>query len=271
MTVTALPAQPVVNARLLFRNSVTRLTPRQLADLRSAYAAVKQITDERGFDYWAGIHGLPLPISCEHHTALFLPWHRAYLYFFELALQDQMPGVTQPWWDWTARAAHRHGIPAASAAQTSNGQANPLASSTIPPAARVDPQGGGTAPAATFRDPGDPAQLPVPAAITQLLDLGDFLDFQTQLENVHDFIHVWIGGTTAEIPWAALDPLFWAHHAMIDRLWRLWQLRHPQAGLPPELLGQALRPFAMTVAQALNVTALGYDYASFPTRMPANG
>ena len=36
---------------------------------------------------------------------LFLPWHRAYLYFFELALQDQDPAhaVTLPWWDWDYR------------------------------------------------------------------------------------------------------------------------------------------------------------------------
>jgi tyrosinase len=38
-------------------------------------------------------------------------------------------------------------------------------------------------------------------------------------------------------------------HAMIDRLWRLWQLRHPTAVVPADLLGEAFAPFNITVAQ----------------------
>jgi tyrosinase len=37
------------------------------------------------------------------------------------------------------------------------------------------------------------------------------------------------------VPFAAFDPIFWAHHTMVDRLWRLWQLRHPGA-LPPRAI-----------------------------------
>ena len=50
------------------------------------------------------------------------------------------------------------------------------------------------------------------------------------------------GGTMAEIPFASYDPVFFAHHVMIDRLWRLWQLRHPTAVVPAELLSEALPP-----------------------------
>ena len=63
------------------------------------------------------------------------------------------------------------------------------------------------------------------------------------------------------IPYAAFDPIFWAHHTMIDRVWRLWQLRHSAARLPASILDEALPPFRMTVRQTLDVTALGYDYA----------
>jgi tyrosinase len=48
---------------------------------------------------------------------------------------------------------------------------------------------------------------------------------------------------------------------MIDRLWRLWQLRHPGSLPPASILDEALPPFRMTVRQTLSVTALGYDYA----------
>jgi len=74
-------------------------------------------------------------------------------------------------------------------------------------------------------------------------------------------VHVWVGGHMGDIPFAAFDPIFWAHHAMIDRVWRMWQLRHPSAGVPHRLLAEALPPFNMTVRETLDSNTLGYDYA----------
>src|SRR5437762_14033397 len=73
---------------LRHRRDARRLTAQQLADLRKAIASAQQIKDDRGYQFWAGIHGLPLPIYCTHNSPLFLAWHRAYLYFFEKASQD---------------------------------------------------------------------------------------------------------------------------------------------------------------------------------------
>jgi tyrosinase len=141
---------------------------------------------------------------------------------------------------------------------------NPLAGGRINDLARA--QGGPGSPARTSRIPDSPWRLPTAARVSWLLGLGDFLDFQQKLEQVHDFMHVWVGGTMAEIPFAAYDPTFFAHHAMVDRIWRLWQLRHPTAGMPPDLLDEALPPFNITVRQTVNVNWLGYDYASFSSR-----
>jgi len=95
-----------------------------------------------------------------------------------------------------------------------------------------------------------------------VLDAPTFLDFSIRLENIHDDVHGWVGGSMSRVPIAAFDPVFWAHHAMIDRLWRLWQLRHPGAQPPFSLLDDALPPFRAVVQQTLDVPALGYDYAS---------
>ncbi len=241
---------------LRHRRSITALQPDQLAAFRQAIIAAQAISDDRGYQYWAGVHGLPLPIYCQHHTPLFLPWHRAYLYFFERALQDLVPGVTLPWWDWTAD--HQGGLPAAYSEVEIDGHANPLYSSPIQPAAR-EPQGSDH----TIRSPADPQMppLPDPQAIQDLLGVQQFTDFQQQVENIHDGIHMWVGGTMSDIATAAYDPLFWAHHTMIDRVWRLWQLAHPGAMPPSSLLHQALPPFPMTVSQTLDSDMLGYDYA----------
>jgi len=79
---------------------------------------------------------------------------------------------------------------------------------------------------------------------------------------------MWTGGHMQLIPFSGFDPVFWAHHAMVDRLWRLWQIRHNAPGPPQQLWSQALPPFPMTVAQTLDVTLLGYDYASSTASQP---
>ena len=60
---------------------------------------------------------------------------------------------------------------------------------------------------------------------------------------------------------SAFDPVFWAHHAMIDRVWYLWQLRHGVNNIPANYLDKALFP-GYTVQQVLDVRSLGYDYAT---------
>lgn len=249
------PAAATLAPRALrHRRSARRLTAGQRADFRAAISAAQAIGDDRGYQRWAGIHGLPLPISCVHHRELFLPWHRAYLYFFEKALQDRVPGVTLPWWDWTN---HVEGVPGPYAKSRAEGKRNPLFDSPIQPSGRTSPRQ-----TRTVRVPGDPDELPSARAVNRVLDNLDFFTFQTQLESLHDGVHVWVGGTMGEIATSAYDPLFWAHHCMIDRLWYLWQLRHPGSGVPASLLNRALAPFPMTVRDTLDVTQLGYDYAA---------
>src|SRR5947199_2034994 len=52
----------------------------------------------RNYNSWAQLHG----DECPHSWSIFLPWHRMYLWEFEQALQDFVPTVTLPYWDWTA-------------------------------------------------------------------------------------------------------------------------------------------------------------------------
>ena len=123
----------------------------------------------------------------------------------------------------------------------------------------------------TYRRPKAPNRLPSAATVEAVLNAPNFIDFSNRLEtSIHNLVHVWTGGTMGQIPVAAFDPIFWAHHTMIDRLWALWQLRHPGVLPDPSLLDQALPPFAMTVRQTLDINALGYDYTvSRTTAAPA--
>jgi len=245
------PSQPV-RASLRHRKSVDKLEPSELADLRKAFAEAMQLDDERGFWYFAGWHGEPFG-WCQHHTDLFLPWHRAYLYYLELALQERVPGVTLPWWDWTAEDQP----PAAYVEDPLDGEPNPL----VPHVVRV--YRSSQEQPAPPRAPGAARVPPLPYADRweRAMEAETFDAFQERIEAIHDDVHVWTGGIMREIQWAAYDPLFFAHHAMVDRAWRIWQYRHPGALPRQELLEVPLQPNGMTVRQTLDVERLGYEYA----------
>ena len=242
------------------RKSVRNLDNEELKKLRNAFRAVMGISDDRGYQHFAGIHGVPPPEYCEHGTPLFFPWHRAYLYFFEQALQDQVKGVTLPWWDWTSTASRTTGLPRAYTVQNVSGQPNHLRRARIAMANRN-----------TRRNPGAPLRLPSRTLVNRILDKPNFIDFSDGLEGPHGNIHGWVGGDMGRVAYAAYDPIFWAHHAMVDRLWWLWQLRHPGSGPPSWLMNRALPPFQMTVAETLDINDLGYDYAAAEIAIPIGG
>ena len=260
-TGTPSPGQPAAPIR--FRRNADHLTAGQLKNLRDAFKAVYAIGDDRGYGYQAGIHGLPLPISCEnaHGTPYFLPWHRAYLYFFERTLRDRVPNAGLIWWDWRTSPGHIAKMPDPYLKPAT--AANALYSATVPKLALQQGRESGMRVAAkTRREPFGPSGLPSVEEVEDVLARSQFIDFSRALEQLHNRVHGWVGGHMGLIPFAAFDPIFWAHHTMCDRIWRLWQLRHPGAKPPAAILDQALPPFRMTVRQTLSVSALGYDYAA---------
>jgi tyrosinase len=256
----------VVTAEVKLRKSVSHLTPQELAAYRDAVKAMQALDDNRGWQYYAGWHGVPQG-WCQHGSPLFLPWHRSYLYHFELALQEHDANVTVPWWDWMTEAGIPQAFEAGDAAE------NPLAGTRIKPLG-IAPQPDW--PTQTTREPaagGEPGVLPPPLRKRSawLMAAKDFLELSRRCEMLHNNMHVWVGGTMGQIPWAAFDPIFFSHHAMVDRLWRVWQVSHPGADPPPQLLDTSLpagkRPI-FTVREVLDVQALGYDYAAASSSVP---
>jgi tyrosinase len=121
----------------------------------------------------------------------------------------------------------------------------------------------------TFREPGG-VPLPSPEDIERVMARPDFPSFSGELEAWHGQIHMWVGGQMTDVPFAAYDPIFWAHHAMIDRLWRIWQVEHHGASLPRRLGETVMQPFGVTAQGTIEPNALGYDYAISATDIPVN-
>lgn len=248
---------------IVHRKRLSTLTAEELAALRTAFDLAQKVSDSRGYGHFASLHGFPEPGYCEHRNQLFLPWHRAYLYYFEQALQDLVPGVTLPWWDW----ADAEDLPDAYAAKEDpSGNPNPLFDS---PVAAVD----------GFREPSWPERTarpqqreetwlesggaPTTNEVNAVLSAENYEDFTFALENLHGAIHIWVGGEMRDQAFAGWDPIFWAHHTMVDRLWALWQGSSRGDNPRAEHLPKGLNYFKdMTVAETLDVTDLGYDYAA---------
>ena len=230
-----------------------------VAALQDSYRKMQAISasDNRSWIYWSEFHGFNR-YECWHHARvgsdgfpydLFLPWHRAYLSFFDNAARDQNPDAILPWWDWTSEASQQSGLPTAYTSDGSALQSGPV------PEMRDQPE------RRTRRNPSAPGRLPTPDQVEDVLALTDFRDFSDQLQDIHDGVHGWVGGDMGSIATSAFDPVFWAHHGMIDRIWYLWQLRHGVNNIPASYLSLALFP-GLTVQQVLDVRALGYDYAT---------
>jgi len=162
----------------------------------------------------------------------FLAWHRQYLRQLERRLQQVDPVVTIPYWDWMTNRS----LPAAL-----NKRAL-LRSWSI-------------------TRHWDASQLPVRADLQAVNAQTGFAPFQRRLEQVHGFVHEAVGGTMGG-PSSPADPLFFLHHANIDRLWSIWQRAHARA--KPANLTETLQPtplFGVRVSSVLGIRTLGYSYA----------
>lgn len=195
----------------LMRRSASAMaaTDSIITGYKTAYDAMRALpaSDVHSWAYQAAIHGTNLAgtniawRTCQHGTAFFWSWHRMYLYYFERIVRQYAgdPNWTLPFWDWA------------------------------PPGQRTLP--------VTFRN-GGPLVVPNRGSgwntgVASLPDwavdasagmaLTDHLAAQGQLElTPHGNVHVLIGGWMGTVPNAALDPIFWLHHANLDRLWNLW-------------------------------------------------
>ena len=262
-----------MSTEFTYRKSIRNLSDEEVQLMRLAYQKLMEILDNRGYVQLAGYHGAP-NWWCWHHgvrwrddmrTRLFLPWHRAYLLAFENAAKDQLERANEdsakfglPYWDWSSDASRQEGLPSIFTEQTVDGNDNPLYSArALAPATRLNPQ----IDKFTERNPDIPSALPTKDDVDTALQASTYGEFSDVLENIHDRIHVWVGGDMSNPTTSAFDPIFWSHHCMIDRLWWIWQNEN-SCKTPAAILDLPLRPFELTVSDVLNIYDRGYEYVS---------
>jgi hypothetical protein len=285
--------------------------------ITTAYArAVKTMqarpaSDPTSWTFQAAIHGSYAPAppgakwnECQHASWYFLPWHRMYLFYFErivrAAVVENGDDATLygpfalPYWNYD-QATPRNTLPMPFRPGTAlpNGMtSNPLnpgpgrRRASINSGAQLSPLI--TSPAAamaltTFSGPpgagfGGPVSEPMqfnggPGALEQ---------------TPHNVLHVQVGGNNnppclaglmIDPGCAALDPIFWLHHANIDRLWNNWIALGGGRANPTDtdwldqtftLYDETGTEVTLTCAEVLDTAAqLDYVYDDAPAELAA--
>jgi tyrosinase len=265
--------------------------------LRERDPAAGPPTNPVGWRFLAAIHGLEGPdgqpdtsndlwSNCQHGSWYFLAWHRMYLLAFELIVQDvlQDDGWALPYWyaidpedrgrailppafrdDTTELHTDKRSLLAnggSALPDLSQSLIQTLDADLFSTATGASTFGGGERSTPSFNG-GERGLLEgVPHGAVHSLVGNDY----DQSGNPYRF--GWMGSFYT----AGLDPVFWLHHANIDRLWQVWLDQDP-AHLNPiddpawfDTKFSFPRPggglLTWKIGDVLDTASLGYNYES---------
>ena len=162
------------------------------------------------------------------HGTNFLAWHRQFLISFEKSL-----GMPIPYWDWIS---------------------DPNIPSALNDNALLTQWG-------VTRE-WDSSQMPIADEVLNATKSKKFSSFQTKLERgAHADVHVAVGGTMNSASSPA-DPIFFLHHANIDRIWFNWQKSNSDI---PKNKDDTLKPGppiqGVLISSILDTSSLNYSYS----------
>tara|TARA_R110002167_G_scaffold45324_3_gene136294 strand:- start:88483 stop:89439 length:957 start_codon:yes stop_codon:yes gene_type:complete len=199
----------------------------------------------------------------------FLGWHRQYLMEFEKLLiaadRDLRPAATDrlylPYWNWNDPfpewledylPARHPGTGAAVSARVKNSPPEKPTSKDV--TLIID----------KFRDQLPDTNFPDP-------NVADYVRFTWALEGwgrrpdgsslpSHNHVHDWVGGIMSNPSYSPTDPIFWLHHAEIDRIWSVWQSRNQHAHPPLKAKDRIFDPWIATYDTVKSTEGMGYTY-----------
>ncbi len=243
------------------RKNVKNLTPNEKQAFVEALYAVRSRDsvlnpgNQSRYDDFVQIHRDAMFFTTPdpaHSDSAFFPWHRELIWRFEKELQITHPDVRVPYWDWTrAHAAGDAGWPftfdflGPDGDNSDDDKVKREAGAPTPYPHPFDPENWDI----TVKDGGEPdylqrdfasrpdaQQLPendtvVPDVASSFRDAIADIGYElhrARSESIHNLVHRWVAGNmlTASSP---NDPVFFLHHAAIDRMWTLWQERNNPA------------------------------------------
>ena len=213
--------------------------------------------------------------TCQSHSGQnsnhFLPWHRMFVFYFERIVR-QISGRADfalPYWNYTSSDPAQRGILPEQFRLPDDPVFDclyrPNRTSLANSGQRVD-----------LYQPTDVMDITDAMSKTSYTTVDSVQGFCRAIDSgIHGRIHTLVGTSKdmGAVPYACNDPLFWVHHANIDRIWASWNKngnRNPSdATVYPWLNKQFVFADAggirvqKPLKNFMSALALGYDYDSF--------
>lgn len=206
-------------------------------------------------------------MSVAHGSASFLPWHRLFLLEMEQALRSVVPGVALPYWAWGRDSADLAG----SAVWGTSLFGGSVPGQCIPdgPFAGLSSTDGSCVTRGFTSRPGGiaPDTTVQTGSVAALNAERSWNLFSVVAEQHHGGLHNAVGGDmlAANSP---DDPIFYAHHAYVDKWWadrqegaagptQFGPTRDGVAASPAD----ALPPMGQTVADTFSLPCVEYEDA----------
>ncbi|KAK9144994.1 hypothetical protein Sjap_004897 [Stephania japonica] len=226
-----------------------------------------------------------------HSSWLFFPWHRLYLYFYERILANLIgdPTFALPFWNWDA--PNGMAMPSMYATPTTSSIYDRLRNARHQPPKLVNLNFNGTdlniPDAQQIQNNLNTMYRQVVSSVVQSTTPQLFLGMPYRagsrpnpgagtLEGVpHNTVHVWTGDPTSRFQEnmgnfysAGRDPIFFAHHSNVDRMWSIWSDRFGRNFTDPDWLNSSFLFYDENrnlVRDALNISQLRYSYQNVDT------
>lgn len=198
------------------RKDYREMTDYEKTELVNAFYTVRSTTPDRITDM-ANFHmdffnydninpnvlDIHFNLPDEPEKEIFLAWHRQFVFEMEQVMQELNPRISIPYWD-------------SSQDQSPNSQLWD-----------VDFMGSFNSNWGLGRRLGLYNDLPSPSSVSNLMLETDFFEFSDLFERQppHSGAHRWVSGAmiTSASP---RDPVFYLHHAFIDKIWHDWEELH---------------------------------------------
>ena len=209
--------------------------------------------------------------TCQSHAGQnsnhFLPWHRMFVFYFERIVRQVSgrPDFTLPYWDYTSADPAKRGI----VPEPFRLPNDPVFDSLYRPDR------------SPLANSGQPIHMNQPRDVMDISDAMGRTHYSTVDgvtgfcraidSGIHGRIHVLVGTSNnmGSVPNAGRDPLFWVHHANIDRMWASWNRnggKNPTASWGDNVFvfadGNGAR-VARPLKNFFSVLSLGYGYDAY--------
>jgi tyrosinase len=284
------PSRAVIGKPMRKRKNVKDLEPKEQELLKTAFEKAVKSGEHMKLmtfhsQYMFDIHSFP------RANQRFLPWHRVYLIKFEEMLNNVVKqeannnsSIALPYWNW----ATERDIPELFH--------DPIFRPTFDIDVYLWREVGLPPVLTTFNDfkvkrflgtDPDVPELPTKEEVDQIKSETEFARFSLGLESgPHNRVHMWVGGENpnpdpnnpfdytgamGDAHVSPCDPIFYLHHANIDRIWAGWQKELEDQGtlshIYPDLDEEKskMHPWWPDYAepQTRQIEEMGYSYDNY--------